>query len=542
MSFYRNKYFNLFYFLISFVVLLLIYFSAYRAMLIDDGLSGIWEIRGGGWKGYLSSYGFENFYYGHYAIVALLYGVCGLHPFPWFVFFVAMHALNANLIRMVFTKIFSRTTLAANADVMGICSSLLFLLSPYQSENIIWAATSHYAISLFLLLLLLWMLVRKMESQKTLPIYVWHILFVFSLLTLEISFLFPLIMAGLWWHYAVSGANAISFRHYLLWVALPQFLFIVLYLVFHQLIYHSWLPHDRALHGTPYSFSHAVITVSQQMVKLFGFVHFFNYPIRETIYTTLNHWKIVLLFSTLISVMLFFFLYKKGKVQLVTGLFLAACGLLLYVPFMRLFFMVLHRLENDRYNYFASVFLFAFFVYILFFLGKTLRYLLIGMYLSAFLLCLFPVVSARKHSARLHQNYLAQLRADTVKGKIFLLNVPSVCRDAYVFRADYRLGIAMQSFYNQDVFDRLVQVAWYNAQHENDHFTVSKMSDSVYRVERKTPGVWWMYQSIGAMDRENEYFRFSLNEWGDYLLVFKKVPAANDQILLYDQGKFIKIN
>ena len=53
-----------------------------------------------------------------------------------------------------------------------------------------------------------------------------------------------------------------------------------------------------------------------------------------------------------------FFLYKKQKEKFYVGFFLVIAALLMYAPFMRLYFMYIARIENDRYNYFASVFLF----------------------------------------------------------------------------------------------------------------------------------------------------------------------------------------
>nr|MBP6314397.1 hypothetical protein [Chitinophagaceae bacterium] len=120
-----------------------------------------------------------------------------------------------------------------------------------------------------------------------------------------------------------------------------------------------------------------------------------------------------------------------------------------------------------RYNYFASVFLFSLFVLILFQFHKYIRYSVLLLYFGGFALCLFPVVSARKHSARLHQQFLKQLPVDTATGKLYLLNVPASCKDAYLFRAEGRLGIAYQTLYGKNIFDQVEQVAWYNAQSEN---------------------------------------------------------------------------
>lgn len=539
MRVFTHKQFNWLYFLTCFTVLFLIYFSGHRAMLIDDGISGIWEIKMQGFPGYLRSYGFENFYYGHYGIVAVLYFLFGLHTIGWYAFFVAIHALNTTLLYTVCKKIFSNTNTDSESSLIAFFSSVFFLLSPYQSENIIWAATSHYCVSLCILLVSIIYMVNKIEGKKTFPLWVFHLLFAFSLVTLEISFLFPLVLFAVYFLYKALNKNSWSFPDYILKVVLPQTLLVFAYCLFHKMLFHSWIPHDRASHDTVFSFSHAVTTLTQQMVKLFGFVHFLDYDKREAVYQSLLHWKRALVVLVFIFTVISFFIYKKKKENLYISYFFVLSALLMYAPFMRLYFMWIARIENDRYNYFASAFLFSFFIFLLFQFHKSIRFTIIFLYIGAFIVCLFPVVSARKHSSKLHQQYLAQLPVDNSGGKLYLLNVPASCQDAYMFRSAGRLGIAYQAIYNRDIFERVDQVAWCNAQSEEDIAEIKKISDSSYHVQLKTDGSWWMQQSIGASDKENDTYSFKLDSGGGYLLTFKKKLGEEDKILLYSGGRFV---
>lgn len=539
MGFIQHKHFKWIYLIACFALLFGIYYSGHEAMLIDDGISGIWEIKMEGLPGYWKSYGFENFYYGHYAIVAALYFLFGLNSLGWFLFFIAMHALNASLIFVVCKKLFSNITATTEASIMAIFNSLLFLLSPYQSENIIWAATSHYNITLFILLLSIYCLMHKIEGKKTFSIFFLHLLFAIALLTLEISFLFPLVMFSLYMLFIFFKKNKLSYKDYGLKIVLPQFLLVMIYCAFHKYLFHTWIPHDRASNETIFSLAHAITTLSQQMLKLFGFVHFLDFAKRENIYLSLLHWKKVLMVLILLFAMVSFFLYKKQKEKFYVGLFLVFAALLMYAPFMRLYFMYIARIENDRYNYFASVFLFPLFVFLIFQLHKFIRYIVLFLYLGAFVVCLFPVISARKHSARLHQQYLKQLPIGHSVGKLYLLNVPASCKDTYLFRAEGRLGIAYQTIYAQDIFKRVEQVAWYNAQGENDLFEVKKINDSSFHMQIKTNGSWWMQESMGAVNRETDEYSFELDAWGGYLITFKKPLNKEDQVAYYSEGKFI---
>lgn len=539
MGILHSKFINQVYFIVASLALLGIYYSGHQAMLIDDGISGIWEIKMEGLSGYWKSYGFENFYYGHYVIVAILYGLFGLQPLGWFLFFMGMHALNSTLIFMVCKSLFANATTKSEAGAMALISSLLFLLSPYQSENIIWAATSHYCITLFILLLSVHWLLKVMEGYKPFSSIVLHVLFAFALITLEISFLFPIVMFFVYVLWILFKKNKLSYRDYGLKILLPQFLLVLVYCAFHKYLFHTWIPHDRASQDTVFSISHAITTLSQQVVKLFGFVHFLDFAKREGVYLSLLHWKKVLVLMVLLIALISFFLYRRQKEKCYIALFFIVAALLMYAPFMRLYFMYIARIENDRYNYFASAFLFSLFVLILFQFHKYIRYSILLLYFGAFVLCLFPVVNARKHSARLHQQFLSQLPLNSNSGKLYLLNIPASCKDAYLFRAEGRLGIAYQTIYGKNIFDQVEQVAWYNAQSEKDIFEVKKLNDSTYHVQIKTNGSWWMHESMGASDRVTTDYRFEVDEWGGYQIIFRNRLAKDHRVAYYSDGRFI---
>ena len=107
-----------------------------------------------------------------------------------------------------------------------------------------------------------------------------------------------------------------------------------------------------------------------------------------------------------------------------------------------------------------------------------------------------------------------------------------------MFRAEGRLGIAYQTIYDKDIFKKVEQVAWYNAQSEKDIFEVKKLNDSTFHVQIKTNGSWWMHESMGATNRETDAYRFELDEWGGYHIIFTKALDTNDRILFYNKGTF----
>jgi membrane carboxypeptidase/penicillin-binding protein PbpC len=150
-------------------------------------------------------------------------------------------------------------------------------------------------------------------------------------------------------------------------------------------------------------------------------------------------------------------------------------------------------------------------------------------------------VKSRTYSAKLYTTYLSKF-PDTIKGKIYLMNVPSYCSNAYLFRAKYRFPISYQAIYHKDLFNQVVQVAWYNSITDQDSFAVKKITDSSFEMQLKTNGAWWMNESNGASDYENDDYKFDIGEWGNYTLTFKH-PFGEEDALLYFNGKrFVKVN
>jgi len=529
-------------FVVAWVFTFVIYFPAHKALLIDDGISGIWEIKQLGVKGFLNSYGFESFYHGHYSIIGILYLLFGTNTLGWFIVYTGMHALNTTLLFTACKKVYQAIHLGNASVWIALLGSILFLCSPYQSENIIWGATSHYFATFFILWFGLHFITDFATGSKTSISWIgFQVLFAFSLVTLEISFLFPLLFVLLYLLLVISKASRISLGTFFLKIILPQIAIVVIYLVCYKLKNGSWIPHDRAPLDTPVPVSYMITTLSQQLMKLFGFVHMFEFKTREMVYAFAVHWKKIALFWSLLFGILTVWQWYKDRTKGMVFLFLLIAGLSMYLPFVRVYFMYIVRIENDRYAYFASAFLLQALVLVLFSMHRWVRGILYVAYLAAFIYFIFPTVKARSYSAKLYTNYLNKL-PDTIQGKTYLLNVPSYCADVYMFRAAERLPISYQAIFGKDIFSKVKQVAWYNAQTDKDTFAINKLSDVKYEMLLKTNGSWWMNESIGASNYENDQYSFVVGEWGNYTITFKQPLGVNDAVLYYNGKRFVKVN
>ena len=538
--FLLSKNFSIFLFLVSWIFVFAIYFPGHKAMLIDDGISGLWEFKKLGFNGYLHSYSMKSFYYGYFGFLALVYFLFGTNPLGWFIVFSFLHALNTTFIFKAFQKLYAAFSLQ-NGQWIAFVGAILFLVSPYQSENVIWAATSHYSLTLFVLLFGIHWICDFMNNGASIKsIIVFHSLFIFALLTLEISFFFPVIFFLLFLIILVQQRNKSQAIPYLLKIAFLQILIVGIYLFIYHSLYGHWIPNR---YDEPHSLSIAklTITLAQQTVKLFSFIHFSEYKTREIVYEFCAHWKKTSLILGTILLAISLFVFKKDKSKMLLLLFFIISGIILFYPFLESYFMYLFRIENDRYLYFGSVFFLQAFVFVVFYFKPIIRIPIILIYITAFVYFIFPTVKARRTSAKLYYNFIQKFPV-AQEGKIIILNVPNYCADVYEFRAKSRLPISIEAEYGMDISKKIIQVASYSSVSEKDSFEVNRINDTTLFVKTKTNGTWWMNESIGLTNYENEYFRLEKDEWGGYHLFFKKQLSAADKIYYYSNGRFILVH
>lgn len=526
--------------ILSFISLFILYYPAHHALLIDDGLSGIYEMKTQGWDGFKNSYGIHSLYFGHYGFLAMEYAILGFHDLGWFTWFVLWHTINTCLIYAFFSRLYHHLGFQ-NAQWIALSGSILFMLCPSQLENITWAATSHYNLSLFLLLISINLLLTYLVNGKRSAHWVYIILcFTLGLFTLEVAFIFPVIYGLLYILLKITGHIPLSGRRFWMTIVLPCFLSFGLYLLLFHLKNHSWIP-KRFDEEITFTLAGTVTHLAQYLIKLVGCVHYTDYETRDAIYSSCLHWKKVIILLIFVLGILSYLLYRKDKKTLLAFLFLVAGMLLACLPFMHYYFMYLFRYENDRYQYFLSVFLFQALTLLCSLAPKKLSVLIILIYVFGFVCLITKGVNDKQEAATLHHQYLYSLPITKSQGQCYLLNVPNYCLDHYEFRALYRLPIALQTLRQIPRSDALHQILFYYAKSTKDSFQAKQINDSTYSLSALTNGSWWMYESIGASDYENEDYSVKLNG-NSYELRFKHALQPSDQLWYFNRGKHIQIH
>jgi hypothetical protein len=533
------KYFSwglcVFYFLFIF----LFYYSGHTAILMDDATLAIYELKNAGIKGFMNSYNTDAFYYGHYAVIALFYFLFGMKPLGWFFMFSILHAANSTLLYCFIKKVLSVSFEEEKSNMISFFTSILFLVSCYQSENILWAATSHYAICLCIFLMLSIALCNFFK-QDEIPIAWTFGVFSFSLLTLEISFLFPTFFLFLFLFFKIQQKPIISFSVFFKRILFPQCLIMIVYCVFHFLKWNRFLPASHSGESNM-DLKPQLVYLMQSTIKLFAFASYVKSSIREKTYLfCASNWGLLLF--TLLFIITIGYIFSTRKPSRYPILLFLVGYLLLFLPFTRGYFVTIFRLENDRYCYFPSLFFFPILCLILneFFQKIVLCFVLCFCSLSIYFS--YQNMMARQASGKLNSMYLSNFNIAT-DSVTYLLNIPVSCKDAYMYRGKDRLMQALFCKYGKHIdTSSLVGIAWYNAQSDTDSFKVKKTSDSSWQIQLTADGSWWWFESSGATDYETDTYNFKVKEWGAYEIRFKRKLKQNERILLFQRNAFLNVN
>ncbi len=235
-----GKYYNLirnselarFYWLFGiYLVLSVLFFrGGYRGELVDDGLAGLVKFENQGWKGFGQSFGFTSLYYFHDFFVLTIYALVGKSAFGWFIVMIILHSLNAWLSFITFRKFYYLMNVS-NGTLIAFTGAILFLLSPYQTENVLWAATLHYSVALSVFLVVCNILLNSLQSGQLIGKTVWVIaaLYAVSLMTLEISLVFPLAWLVLGAGVVLNKKTSVNIQQFVGGLIFPLFAMVILY-------------------------------------------------------------------------------------------------------------------------------------------------------------------------------------------------------------------------------------------------------------------------------------------------------------------------
>jgi len=532
---------HIFRFILFWIITGIVYRNAWGNQFIDDFLTGYVEFEERGWLAMVDSLGFTSLYYGKDLISLSFYEVFGLNKWAWWLLFTGMHALNAFLGSGFIQNILERNQIN-HARLISSSGALLFLLSPYQTENVVWGATMHYGISMILMWLGFFLYSSFLETKKLWQLVLFYFVFAYSLLTLEISLVFPglyfMVFAFLW----NSSFNRNEFIGHITRIVFPMGVMIILYFIATKIIKGVFIGHyGSETHANSLLSFAAAGTCLQYFTKLFGYIHFLGYTKREAVYEFLKNPVVIISFYSIIVVLLFYF-FKKHKRNTIMAGILFVMSLICLLPVSNMYFMYLNEVENARLSYFASYFAFTLLALLLSFIGKKILFVSVVVFSCLNIYLLKDIINRWEVANEIQYNALATFQWENSE-KVFILNQPCYYKGVYVFRNRTRFIRALKFFKKQNLQEQIMEVAWTNRFALTDNVAVEALNNTDVKVTLNEWGRWFWVNGIGASNYSTDYFSVEFDEWNhSYVVHFKKPINSNEAVIYYTPEGWKKVD
>lgn len=525
------------FFLLWFIVFAF-YFKTAGAGFVTDEIGWLQTYSDIGWQGIFNAFGDKSLHYGYHLIGFLLWKSFGLNGIAWMFVFVTIHTAVAFLSFDIFENLF-KTAEVTSAQYIAFAGSLLFAISPYQTEPLVWYACIHYLVSSFLLLLAFRFLLLYMDNWRVKYVVVFYVCFVFALFTLEISFAFPILLLVflLFWQPQILEWKQRS--HLIKIFVVPPFLLLGGYFLLSSILRGSAVGHYGAAQHLNFSIPLLIANLSKYTAKIFLLSQFTSYDYRSYLYLIFEKEKFCYLIFTglLIAAGTFMFFNKKMKDTYRVIFLLFSFFVIALLPILNLYFSYIVNIEGDRFTYFASAFAYQLVAVASIVIFRKFGLLIIAAMLFFNAKFLYMNTESWKNSSAINHSLTSNFKWFDAP-KIYLLNLPDNFKGAYVFRTfapDNSFAETMTLQGKREVEHRTIQVLSYNMNTLSDSVVVEKISPSELKVTFAQGGNWWWNNGIGASNYSTEDYSIKIDEWSSsYLLKLKKKEP--NAVYLYQCG------
>lgn len=474
----------------------------------------------------------------------VIYKIIGTSHWGWHLVHITLHAWVCLLLYKWSRKLFEDSGLE-KPYLPGLAGALLFCISPYASEVVVWEASFHYLQALLFIFGIL-LLVQRFQQQSSARYAVAAgCLFFLSTFTHELFYLTPLLTLGLIIYYWLAvHKDARIFKRSLLFFTVPQFVFFIVHLLLFRLIYGGGVAHigpqlfknppGYFLVKPPWCFFH---------VWVWG--RFFPSAIRKAVYDVFRTAGGAIAFYGLLSLICTWIVFRFKKMgvkgRLVSYLFI--CLLIAQAILMPLWFPEGLLLIGDRYLYLMLAFHAMLLTLLLYSIRRA--WLKQGMWWLCACTSIYFTLRLSKKWNESEQVITALQTSPPIKpGKVKLvLNSPACLQGIPMIGAtpEGEFRLMHNLFYQPKIKDNLLDVVAYNMITPDDGAHVAVVDDSTIKVTLNQRGTWWWRNGdLRASSYENDWYRVDLRDPGHwYYLILKKPAAVYD--LLYQKGKDIKV-
>jgi len=442
------------------------------------------------------------------------------------------HAATAVLLYKNIELVFKAAHAILHAKVIAFFTALLFLLSPFQTECVLWGGASFYANATLMFMLAMYFFLSHHESNKKQELILFYLFSLIAFYTHEVFILLPFFFLLL--KVFLLKSNQQKWIIFFDKTTLLIFGLIPLYFIGNKIVLHRWIGHYGVDAHTTIHPVEILSVIQKYFLKQLFFAPFLPDYISNKSYQITELPVVAMFFSALVIGVISWCLYLvfKNKYRPL-WMFFFLTTILFIIPVANLYFPTYILIHGDRLGYFASLFIWVPVLILCVYLFK--KWAVLPMILVVFfsLLFLTKQIDSWRTAASLQSSLELSFKSFENK-QTYILNLPDSYRGAYMYRckADGKFAERYKYIRGIDVSNNITEVLSYNLNTPTDSVSVKTINDSTLQVTLSDWGTWYWRNTLGAVNYESDKLNVAVDEWNhSYTVVFKDRKA--EDVFLY---------
>jgi hypothetical protein len=534
----KNRWIFLFFFSILFVL----YLPASQAGFVADFTGLIDDLNKSTFWEHInrSHFKVKSLYHFTQLCTWLFYQIFQANHWAWHILQVSLHALNCTLLFIFSKRLFTDSGLP-KSNMILLSGCLLFCVSPYVSEVIVWESAFHYLLGFLLFCCNILIAQKYLYQPKKKYVLLSALVYLLATFSIELFYISPLFILALAFYYRfILDYNLAHVKQLLTRLLLPQLVLLLLHFVLVKLAFGHWLPHINGDNLLATDFKIILSKPLKYLLQALLLLRFYPLDIKQYVYKLCENALVLVVFYTSFFTMLWVLLRKiksRNPSQSLIALYLILTALPLSLV-CGLWFSDFFWVIYDRYAYFFLGFFFllsSLAVYAVF-RNKIIFGCLILCLILANVIITFKVNLKWGATAHVTDCLMKTLPKSTDK-IVLLLNVPQCMNGiAMIGAGDEQVTMQMYNlFYKPTINYPLYDVCGYNILSLKDGAHVQVLNDSTIRVTLNQWGSWWWYNDNGAISYEHQCYSVKMI---DYAHVYELTLKQNKQkyLLLFQVG------
>ena len=525
-----------------------LYFPAHHAGLVYDAIDWI--------KSY-NLYGYTNLFHPPYDnTIRPVYHFClitcwklfGTNGYAWFLVTTGLHAYNVTIVFFVLRSIMQTLGLK-NAHWSSFAAAFSFLISPLNTEPVIWYACMHYLITFACIFSILWCIINWQKFSLPSLGFIISTLYLIAIFSLEVSYAAIILIVLIFIIFRnILFTNKQIFKLGLV-TLLPMLLLTAGYFVLTRLTYGKWIGH----YGVKAVVNNSIWSITGKffgyLAKDIFFLNQYNNRHAVNLFLQTQH-GFSLVFFLIVVVCAYLIIFRNSQLspkwRFVLWLFFSLGAI--YAPTCTLFFYDFMNIQADRLEYFISPFIFGLLIFTLFQIKQyKLRNCLLVGYLSVQLYLSNSNIAAWSANRSLQENLIIHSNFPAGK-RIFVLAAYTNFKGVYGFGIDQMVP-QFQTMYQILTHGKKIEtdvhmLAYFNMNKLTDGVQVSVVNDSTLKVELNQWGTWfWTDMMNGLVSKKDIGYQILKDEKMNHYMLVTFTDKKPDDVYIYQVGnqwKYVK--